>query len=255
AADQDRVRPRGSGASRHRQGPRPCGTREGLQRAHRRRGRPDGGRRQARLQRDEGCREAGGDSEGHLDGGRPHLHRRGAMGIGHQRDGPRTRLAQSLPRSPWSRWRTGMNLRWCAAATAADTAARLALDSPRYRDEGGVWWTVAGGRWQTWRADAWHAADPPDKVEGPASDLPAAPTESPSPRNAAGSPELELGPAIEAAVGKIAAAYGAGRLSSDAAEAASGALYAVEDDGGIWTVGLRTAQWHRFSQGRWQQVD
>jgi len=147
-----------------------------------------------------------------------------------------------------------MNLRWCAAATAADTAARLALDSPRYRDEGGVWWTVAGGRWQTWRADAWHAADPPDKVEGPASDLPGAPTESPSPRNAAGSPELELGPAIEAAVGKIAAAYGAGRLSSDAAEAASGALYAVEDDGGIWTVGLRTARWHRFSQGRWQQV-
>ena len=46
-----------------------------------------------------------------------------------------------------------MNLRWCAAAAAADAAARLGLESPRYRDEEGVWWTVAGGRWQAWRTD------------------------------------------------------------------------------------------------------
>jgi len=148
-----------------------------------------------------------------------------------------------------------VNLRWCAAAAAADAAARLGLESPRYRDEERTWWTVAGGRWQALRTDAWHAADPPERVEGLASDLPAAPTASPPPRNAAGIPERELAPAIEAAVGKIAAAYYAGQLSSDAAEAALGELYAVDDDGGIWTVGVRTARWHRFHEGRWQQLD
>jgi len=148
-----------------------------------------------------------------------------------------------------------MNLRWCAAAAAADAAARLGLESPRYRDEEGVWWTVAGGRWQAWRTDTWHAADPPARVEGPASDLPAAATDPRSPGNAGGSPELELGAAIQAAVGKIADAFAAGRLSSDAAEAALGELYALDEEGGVWTVGVRTARWHRFHQGRWQLVD
>ena len=148
-----------------------------------------------------------------------------------------------------------MNLRWCAAAAAADAAARLGLESPRYRDDEGTWWTVSAGRWQAWRTDAWHAADPPDRVEGPASDLPAASPSSPPPEKDYGIPDAEFGSAIEAAAGKIAGAYRAGRLSSDAAEAAAGVLYVVDQDGGIWTVGLRTARWHRFNQGRWQQVD
>jgi hypothetical protein len=147
-----------------------------------------------------------------------------------------------------------VNLRWCAAAAAGDAAARLGLESPRYRDEGGTWWTVAGGRWQAWRTNRWHAADPPERVEGPASDLPAAPSALLPDGNTDDSPRRELAPAIEAAVGKIAASYHAGRLSSDAAEAALGGLYTVDADGGIWTVGVRSARWHRFNEGRWQPV-
>lgn len=148
-----------------------------------------------------------------------------------------------------------MNLRWCSAVAAGDAAARLGLEGPRYRDDKGTWWTVAGGRWQAWRGDAWHAAEPPERVEGPAADLPAAPPASLTPGNPEDAVKRELGPAIEAAVGKVAEAYHAGRLSSDAAEAALGEMYAIDPDGGVWTVGVRTAQWHRFHEGRWRQVN
>src|SRR5438067_487912 len=83
-----------------------------------------------------------------------------ALGTGSQRDGPRARPPQPMPRPPRSGGCPSMNLRGCAAAAAADAPARLGLESPRYRDEEGVWWTVAGGRWQAWRTDTWHAADP-----------------------------------------------------------------------------------------------
>ena len=145
-----------------------------------------------------------------------------------------------------------MNLRWCSAAAAADAAARLGLEGPRYRDEQGAWWTVDAGRWETWRAGTWHPDQPPDRVEGPADDLPA-PSAAPEAETSREADRQELAPAVAAAASHVAAAYRSGYLSSDAAEAALGQLYAVDAEGGVWTVGIRTGRWFRFHDGRWDQ--
>src|SRR5205814_729017 len=129
-----------------------------------------------------------------------------------------------------------MNLRWCGAAGAADAAARLGIEHPRFRDATGTWWTVAGGRWEEWRSGAWHADQPPERVEGPADELPAPAESHGHPSNDEPARQEPAG-AIQSAVRRIAGSYREGRLTSDAAESLLNRLYVIDTGGGLWTVG------------------
>ncbi len=147
-----------------------------------------------------------------------------------------------------------MNLRWCGAGAAADAAARLGIENPRYRDASGTWWTVAGGRWEAWSDGAWHADQPPERVEGPADELPAAAESRAHPSNSV-TAEQAVADAIPSLVRRIADSYHDGRLTSDAAETLLNRLYAIETGGSVWTVGVHSFAWFSFRGGRWERTE
>lgn len=146
-----------------------------------------------------------------------------------------------------------MNLRWCGAAGAADAATRLGVADPIYRAADATWWTVSAGAWKVWRGGAWHPAEPHDRVEGPAVAMPA--TERPQAPETPAADHGDLAPSISAAVEHVGAAYQAGWLTSDAAEAALNHLFLVDVDGGVWTVGVASARWYRYGDGAWQSQE
>jgi hypothetical protein len=106
-----------------------------------------------------------------------------------------------------------------------------------------------------WRSGAWHAATPPDRVEGPAADLPAETASALPSKESSEGEKAPLGLAVVTAVSAIGTSYRAGILSSDAAEAALSQLYTVDRNGGVWTVGVQSGRWHRFHNGAWQRED
>jgi len=147
-----------------------------------------------------------------------------------------------------------MNLRWCGAGAAADAAARLGIENPRYRDASRMWWTVAGGRWEAWIEGAWQADQPPERVEGPADELPA-PAESRAHASNGVTAEQDLADAIPSLVRRIAELYHDGSLTSDAAESLLNRLYTVDTGGTVWTVGVRSSAWFSFRGGRWERTE
>ena len=147
-----------------------------------------------------------------------------------------------------------MNLRWCGAGAAADAASRLGIENPRYRDASGTWWTVAGGRWEAWTDGAWRSDQPPDRVEGPADELPA-PAESRAHPSNAETDERALADALPSVVRRIADSYHDGRLTSDAAESLLNRCYAIDTGGNVWTVAVRSSAWFSYRGGRWERTE
>jgi len=143
------------------------------------------------------------------------------------------------------------DLRWGSPSDAGGAAARFGLADARFRGGDGGWWRLAEGTWETYDGGGWRAARPPDRLEG-AADIVAAPRRSTVERAESGGPRDSSFPKfIERSVVDVSGAYRAGQISSGAAEALLLGLYAVDRDGGVWTVGARTMTWHRFRGGRW----
>jgi hypothetical protein len=150
-----------------------------------------------------------------------------------------------------------MELRWCAVEEAA-----RAEPGELFREAEGAWWRFGSEGWQTFRGQSWRPGPPPARLEGPAAALPvmaAVPPRSAQPghsetstASAAGASDARFTDFVKRQVAIVASAYLGGRLTSDAAEALLEALYAVDGGGGVWTVGVRSAVWHRFVRGQWR---
>jgi len=143
-----------------------------------------------------------------------------------------------------------MELRWCALDEAAKGEPGAV-----FRDANGAWWRLGTEGWQTFRKQSWGQGSAPARLEGPAMELPVGGKQpgraDRSPAKDAAS-DASFPDFVKRQVAAVASAYLDGRLTSDVAGGLLGGLYAVDTQGRVWTVGVRSAVWHHFSHGQWR---
>lgn len=147
-----------------------------------------------------------------------------------------------------------------------ESAVGRLLGEFKFRDQQGATWTI-GPHSQTWYKHGksrWSkSAKPPgDTLDGSAemdilSTLPLKqmPSLTESADNGNETPSVDPIAYMTSAVERIAQAYANGALLSEAAESMLASIYAVDTNGTVWALGVRSRKWYTFTEDGWRHSE